>query len=171
MSVLRVLLPSLLILAVAVGVVLPWGGGKGARYVLPLLPFMMAYLFLARSEWWVPSPVVFASGLLLDIVTEGPLGYWPLVYLTGVLIARQLPESMLGNRLLRLSSLLLIVFVLAGVQVGVAALYHLRWVDWSGVLAGTLVAAGLTAVVDLAWPGGGAARALNVTERVSRPGR
>ena len=42
----------------------------------------------------VPSPVMFVAGIAMDIITNGPLGFWALIYLFGVLIARQLPHGL-----------------------------------------------------------------------------
>jgi len=165
MKVVHFILPSALILLAVAVAAAPLGVPTEASYVLQVMPYMLAHLFLARGKGFVPSPVVFVAGLFMDIASDGPLGFWSLIYLFGILIARQLPNSLMQTRLGRLSGMLLAVFALAAAQVALASLYQFRWIDWHAVLAGTLVAGLLTSLLDLLWPEGRADRPLNVTER------
>ncbi len=105
MIVLRWSMPTLVLVLVTLVATLPWGVGLVPRHVLPLLPFVVAYVFLTVTDWPVPSPTIFACGLLMDATGDGPLGYWALIYLAGTMIAQQLPRTLTESRLLRLSSL------------------------------------------------------------------
>ena len=165
MRIVHFMLPSALILLAVAIAAAPLGLPTEASYILQVMPYMLAHLFLTRSKGFVPSPVMFVAGLAMDIASDGPLGFWPLVYLFGVLLARQLPVGLMQTRLGRLSGLLLIVFALAAAQVALASLYQFRWIDWHAVLAGTLAAGLLTALLDLLWSEGRPDRPLNVTER------
>ena len=165
MNVAYLVLPSLLMVLATGVAVAPWGVRPVASIALQLLPYFIAHLFIVRGRGVVPSPVVFAAGLAIDIGTDGPLGFWALIYLTGVLIARQLPAVLLQSRFGRLSGLFLIVAALTATQVGIASLYQLQWIDWQVVLAGTALAGIAAAVLDLLWRGGRSERDLNVTER------
>lgn len=165
MTVVLAVLPSLLILLAVLIAVAPWGVAKEAEFVLQVMPYMMAHLFLARRRGLVLSPIVFLAGIGMDIASDGPLGFWALVYLFGVLVARQLPDGLLETRLGRFSALLLVVFALAAAQVGIASLYLLNWIDWHPVLAGTLAAGCITLLIDLAWQERSADRPMNVTVR------
>lgn len=149
MSVVMWVAPTVLMIFAVLLATAPWGPPAGAAYALPLMPYMVAHLFIARGHGFVPSPVVFGAGLAMDIATGGPLGFWALIYLSGVLVARQLPGGAGTDQMARLSGLLLIVFVLAAMQVGVASLYQLRWIDWFSVLGGTAVAGLIAAAADV----------------------
>ncbi len=168
MNALYAVLPSLIILSVLMLAVAPWGDAQQARLVLPLLPYMAAHVFLARGKGLVPSPVMFSAGIVMDLATHGPLGFWALIYLFAMLIARQLPDGLMSSRLSRLSGLLLMVFVLAAAQVGLASLYQLRWINWHEVLAGTLIAGLFAAALDLVWYERRSDRHINVTTRGAR---
>ncbi len=165
MNIVLLVLPSLLVLLAVLVAMAPLGAHADAGIVLQVMPYMMAHLFLARGKGFVPSPVMFAAGLAIDLTSGGPLGFWALIYLFGVLIARHLPSGLMHTQLGRLSGLLLVVFSLTAVQVGVASIYQLRWIDWHPVLAGTLVAGSITLLIDLMWRERVSERAINVTAR------
>jgi uncharacterized membrane protein YccC len=156
---------SILIGVVTLAAMAPWGAPDGARFVMPLLPYMAAHVFLARGLGVVPSPVLFVAGLFVDLATHGPLGFWALIYLSAALVARHLPAVMQRSILGRLGGLGAIVLVLIVFQVALASLYKFEWVDWQGVIAGTSIAALPLMVVDLLWRPGRDDRSLNVTDR------
>jgi rod shape-determining protein MreD len=104
----------------------------------------------------------------MDIATDGPIGFWAVIYLAAALVARQIPGEMMqgvSGRLAALAGMVVVLFVL---QVAIASLYRFEWVDWQGVIWGTGMAALGVLVVDLFWRGGGGERRLNVTERGAR---
>lgn len=76
-------IPALTLLAFVVVCVLPWGLSGSLGFVMPLMPFAVVYHW-ARIGMPLPSSVVFLAGFLVDVLTFGPLGYWPLVYLVGM---------------------------------------------------------------------------------------
>ena len=166
------ILPSVVITMVLALACAPWGAPDEARFVMPLLPYMAAHIFLARGVGVVPSPILFVAGLVMDLATHGPLGFWAIIYLSGALFARQLPGGIMQTVLGRQGALAATVLVLFVVQVGVASLYKLEWVDWRGVIAGTSVAALAVLIVDLIWRSGQSAAQVNVTQRgASQAGR
>ncbi len=172
MSIVLMVLPSCLVIVAVLIAVAPLGLKGDAVLVLQIMPYMMAHLFVARGKGFVPSPVMFLAGITLDVTSGGPLGYWALIYLFGVLIARQLPVGLMETRVGRLFGLLLVAVVLAAAQVGLASLYLLDWVGWRPVLTATFIAGAVPFVIDLMWRERGSERVLNVTARggESRPG-
>jgi rod shape-determining protein MreD len=165
MSIVMTILPTILVMSAVVIAAAPWGTSSSVSFVLPLMPYMMAHLFLARGKGFVPSPVMFLAGLAMDTVSDSPLGFWAWIYLFGVLVARQLPDGLVHSQFGRFTGLLLIVFALTAAQVGLASLYQLRWIEWHEVFAGTLVAGCITALIDLAWSVVQPKRSINVTAR------
>jgi rod shape-determining protein MreD len=70
---------------------LPWGASDWLQCSLSLLPLA------AIVHWSVdgsgPSAIaVFLAGLLLDLLSGGPFGYWALLYLTGLALSVHLPS-------------------------------------------------------------------------------
>jgi len=159
------ILPAVLVVAAVAVAAAPLGAPTSVSYVLQVMPYLIAHVFLVRGKGFVPSPLMFAAGLAIDIASDGPLGFWALIYLFGVLMSRQLPVGLTQTRTGRLSGLLLVVFALAAAQVGLASLYQLRWIDWHAVLVGTMGAGLIAGIVDLLWPDGRSDRSLNMTDR------
>ena len=165
MTIVLAVLPTCLVVLAVLMAAAPLAASVEIDVVLQVMPYMLAHLFLARRKGVVPSPVMFAAGIAMDIITNGPLGFWALIYLFGVLIARQLPRGLTSTQSGRVSGLLLIVFALAAAQVGLASLFRLAWIDWHPVLAGTLMAGFVTLLIDLAWRERSNETAFNVTAR------
>ncbi|MGI9478908.1 MAG: hypothetical protein ACR2PI_19560 [Hyphomicrobiaceae bacterium] len=165
MNIILAVLPTCLVFMAVLVAAAPLGASVEAGLVLQVMPYMMAHLFLARRKGVVPSPVMFAAGIAMDIISNGPLGFWALIYLFGVLIARQLPHGLTNSQSGRVSGLLLIVFALAAAQVGLASLFRLAWIDWHPVLAGTLMAGFVTLLIDLMWRERREETTFNVTAR------
>lgn len=124
------LVPTLSVAVLALLAVLPWGLPPDGRFVLPLLPFIAIHYWTSRhadrlSEW-----VPFAAGLSVDVLSDGPLGYWSLIYLVGYAIAleAQLVKGTgpFGRWLLFLASL----GVLALAAWAIASLYYLELAEW-----------------------------------------
>jgi len=159
------IVPSVIILLVALIAVAPWGAPDGARFVMPLLPYMAAHLFLMRGVGVVPSPVLFGVGVFMDLATNGPLGFWALIYLGAALVVRHLPGEMVRGVMGRLGGLGAMVLVLIVFQIALASLYKFEWVDWQGVIAGTSIAGVPVLLLDLLWRPGRRERQLNVTNR------
>jgi rod shape-determining protein MreD len=159
------ILPSVLVMLAVMVAIIPWSGTPGTGIALLVMPYMVAHLFLSRGTWFVPSPLLFFAGLVVDLTSDGPLGFWALIYLFGALIARQLTVGLHDTVIGRVSGILLIVFALAAAQVGVASAYQLDWVDWHIVLMGTGMAGVITMLVDVMWRERRSERDLNVTAR------
>ena len=159
------ILPTVLVVLAVALAAAPLGAPSSVSYVLQVMPYMAAHVFIVRGKGFVPSPLMFVAGLAVDLASDGPLGFWALIYLFGVLIARQYPIGLTQTQIGRLSGLLLVVFALAAAQVALASLYQLQWIDWHAVLAGTIAAGAIAGVIDLLWPEHRSDRSLNVTDR------
>ena len=96
MTVLATALPVLTLLAAALLSVMPWGLGEDVRFLLPILPFVVVHYWSRDWADLLPLPVVFGVALAIDVLTFGPLGYWPMIYLAGLTAAAAL-DRMLGR--------------------------------------------------------------------------
>lgn len=117
---------------------LPWGVGSEYRFVLPHLTFAVVHYWASRRPHSVPEWIVFAAGLMLDVMTGGPLGFWALVLLAGYVVA--VLQSERGEDTLR--RWLQFALALGGLAVFewlVASLYYLEWSDWRPFLAAALL--------------------------------
>lgn len=87
MRVLIALLPPASILVATLLAALPWGLPAENRFVMPLLPFVVIHYWMMRQPARVPEWLVFLCGVTLDVLTNGPLGFWALIYLAGFAFA------------------------------------------------------------------------------------
>jgi rod shape-determining protein MreD len=133
-------------LSIAVLVVfsaLPWGLEADSRFVLPLLPAVAIHYWVLRDKTvTVPEWFVFAVGLLLDVLTNGPLGFWSFIYLltyASAVLSQPFAHDGPFQRWLLMVAAVSLVAAIAWV---VTSLYSLQVVDWQpfvwGVIAATL---------------------------------
>jgi rod shape-determining protein MreD len=136
------LLPSLTILVAVLATAVPWGLPADATFVLPLVVVMMVFCWRAIEGAYLPPIAVVLLGLLTDVTTGGPLGYWGLIALLVSSIAwrTQFITDRWGSGVLWLVWVVA-VSVLAGFGWLLASLYFFRWVDWRPILIGAAASA------------------------------
>ncbi len=145
MSFLRRMAPVGSIALLTILAALPWGLPANDRFFLPLLPVIAIHFWTLRHDAWVPEWIVFLAGLSLDVLTQGPLGYWALIYLVAHLIATfSVPFAALGSapRFLLLGIAIVAVTI---VSWAVSSLYFFEIADWRPYAAGAGLA-GLSAL-------------------------
>jgi rod shape-determining protein MreD len=81
------MLPIVSILVAVLATAVPWGLPADATFVLPLVVVMMVFCWRAIQGAVLPPIVVMLVGLLTDVTTGGPLGYWGLMALMASSIA------------------------------------------------------------------------------------
>jgi rod shape-determining protein MreD len=69
-------LPLVVTLLLIVVVCLPWGAQPWIETALSALPAASIYYWSLRRPHLMPAVLVFGCGLLLDVLTHGPLGVW-----------------------------------------------------------------------------------------------
>lgn len=145
-----VLLPPLTVILTMAVTVLPWRVPDFAAFGLPFLTLGAVFFWAERSPGRLPSPLVLVAGLATDLVTDGPLGYWALLFLIGLALGgvagrlaghdRPLSQSWLG-----------FAVTLPGIVVlgwAIASLYYLTVLDMRLMLFAT--AAGIGGYLPLA---------------------
>ncbi len=145
------IVPSLVLFFAVVVAAVPWALPSRASFILPLLLIIFVFVLTLRRQRELPSLSVFAAGLLMDILTAGPLGYWAIIFLLTHTLA-----SLYAKRDAKPGfGMLWLVFGATAVAASVsgwalASLYFVRLIDWQPMLIGGVVAVVLFPLV--AWP-------------------
>ena len=131
----------------------PWPVSAEISRTFALLPLAMMAVANFRARASVPSALAFACGLTMDVLMQGVLGYWAVIYLIAMLLARLASPTVgtfLTGRLAVICGLGLGLFVF---QVAVAWGAYLLQPDWRvfafATMVVTLCAAGLELVLAL----------------------
>lgn len=134
MMVLRLLanvLPALLILLAVIVSAVPWGLPATTGFVLPLLTAMLVFLSACNARTRIPPWFAFLAGLLTDMLTAGPLGYWALIFLVAYALGGAMSRSGGRRSLVSLfGNYIITATVTAAVAWGVACIYYVRLIDW-----------------------------------------
>lgn len=149
------LVPSLMIAAMALVAVLPWGISSGSRFVLPLLPIILIYEWALRGAERLPPWVPFTAGLSIDVLTAGPLGYWSLVYLIGYILAVEIGSRFMSNAANHWPGFMVVLALTVAAAWGIASLYFLELAETGGYIWAALltliaypVGAGIVALLN-----------------------
>ena len=114
------------------------GSEEAGQYVMPLLPVVLVLVIGLRAPSAMPSWLAFGCGLVMDLLLQGPLGFWALIYLAALLAVRLVPIRQRQRALLRLVWISAICVGLAVLQWSVASAYL-----WAGVEVWPLAWAGV----------------------------
>lgn len=144
------LLPALSVLFAVVATAVPWGLPADATFILPLVVVMMVFCWRVIPGGALPPAAAVGLGLLADLMSGGPLGYWALMCLIAATVGGR--QGSLGEgRDIGVHWLIWIVFVsvLGGFGWLLASLYYFRWIDWWPIAVGVLASMALFPVVML----------------------
>lgn len=145
------LVPSLVLFFAVVIAAVPWVLPAEASFILPSLLIIAVFVLTLQRRRKLPGISVFAAGLLFDILTAGPMGYWAILFLLTYTIAVQY-RIRAGRKEF---SALWAVFagtatLAAAAGWGLACLYFVRIIDWQPMAIGAAV---IIAMFPLfAWP-------------------
>ena len=88
MNVMRAILPLLALVVLTLLAVFPWGiATPDGRFVLALLPGVAILAMNMRRPRAVREWMAFSAGLVIDVVSGEPLGFWALVCLAAFAVA------------------------------------------------------------------------------------
>jgi rod shape-determining protein MreD len=129
---------------------LPWGLPTEDRFFLPMLPVVAIHYWALRRHQALPEWSVFLAGLLLDVFTHGPLGYWPLIYLSAYTLGVLQVTAGRKSQLLRLALFAASLAVVATLGWAIASLFFFEIADWRPYARGaSLAALGAIVIVPL----------------------
>lgn len=153
-------LPAISVFLLVLLAILPWGGPAWFEPALALLSLGAIYFWSLRRPRLMPALVVFGLGLLLDVLTHGPLGVWAAAALIAGLAGRLARQSRVHpGRLRNFMFLVLTLFLAATLVAIVTSLARWQWPPWRSVGEAVAAAAcaypvlaALLSVVDGFWP-------------------
>lgn len=144
------LLPALTVLVTAAISVMPWRVPGFVAFGLPFLTLGTVFFWAERRPSQLLSLIVFSAGLMTDLVTDGPIGYWALLFVLGFALGSftgsysdggsKMQESWLGFALC--------LPIVAACGWAIASLYYLALLDLQLILFAT--AAGIASYLPLA---------------------
>jgi rod shape-determining protein MreD len=141
-------LPALSVLFAVVATAVPWGLPADATFILPLVVVMMVFCWRTIPGAALPPAGAVGIGLLADLMSGGPIGYWALMCLIGATVggrAGSLRES--SDFVLHWLIWSALVSVLAGFGWLLASAYYFRWIDWWPIAFGAMTSIVLFPVV------------------------
>ena len=148
------ILPALSVLFAVLATAVPWGLPADATFILPLVVVMMVFCWRIIPDAVLPLFVCMLLGLLTDVMSGGPLGFFALMTLIAASVGGQL-RSLIAPHELRI---LWLAWIALAASLGLfgwllASLYFFRWIDWWPILFGTLASIALFPVVlrGLGW--------------------
>lgn len=141
MKVVAYVVPFASVVILAVLAALPWGLPTEDRFFLPLLPVVAIHYWALRRREALPEWSVFCAGLLLDVFTHGPLGYWALVYLAAFTFGVLGEAAGRKSQLLRLALFAVSLAVIAALAWAIASIYFFEFADWRPYARGAGLAA------------------------------
>jgi rod shape-determining protein MreD len=142
------MLPALSVLFAVFAAAVPWGIPADATFILPLVVVMMVFCWRALPGTVLPPYLAMLLGLLTDITSGGPLGFWALMCLIAATAGGRAQSLTDGRDVSRLWLVWTGVACLVAV-IGwlLASLYFLRWIDWWPIAFGALASVVLFPVV------------------------
>jgi len=154
MTLLRGIVPVGLTFLAVLLAALPWGLPAEIAPALPLIPYVVIHAMIERRPSAVPDWLVFLAGLALDVLGQGPLGYWALVYLVGFVCVRSASEPGPSGTLRGILLLALTLAALVLVQWLITSIYRVHLAAVVPLLGGAAIALAAYAVVVLLFPAG-----------------
>jgi rod shape-determining protein MreD len=142
------ILPGLSVLFAVIAAAVPWGLPGDATFILPLVTVMMVFCWRSIPDAILPPALAMALGLLTDVMSGGPLGFWALLSLIAA-SAGGLAQPLTKERQYMGLWLAWVGLVSALALLGwlLGSLYFFRWIDWWPVVFGAAASVVLFPVV------------------------
>ena len=125
------IVPSLTVFIAVILASVPWGLPDDATFILPLAAIMTVFCWRAIPGAHLPAVIAVVFGLLLDVTSGGPLGYWALLALAAASVGTH--SQPFASRSDWSPLWLVWTGLAATLAVSgwlIALLYYFRWIDW-----------------------------------------
>jgi rod shape-determining protein MreD len=142
------MLPALSVLFAVFATAVPWGLPGDVTFILPLVMVMMVFCWRTLPGMVLPPYLAMLFGLLADVTSGGPLGFWALMNLIAATAGGLAPspnDAQDRNRLWFMWGMVAALIACLGWLL--ASLYFLRWIDWWPIAFGALASVALFPVV------------------------
>ena len=147
----RGIVPSLVLFLAVLIAAVPWALPAAAAFILPLLQIIFIFALTMRQDRELPAVSVFAAGLLMDVLTAGPLGYWAIIFLLTHTLAgmysRRAKHKRFANMWLAFAATAAVAALFGW---ALASIYFVRIIDWQPMIIGG--AASIVLFPLVAWP-------------------
>ena len=132
-------LPAFSVLIAVIATAVPWGLPAEATFILPLLVVMMVFCWRAIPGTELHPAAAAVLGLLADLLSGGPLGFWALMCLIAATVGLK-PGSFRERRDIWTEWLAWTALICALGLFGwlLASLYYLRWIGWWPIAFGVV---------------------------------
>ena len=142
--------PALSVLFAVLATAVPWGLPADATFILPLIVVTMVFCWRIIPDAVLPLSACMLLGLLTDVMSGGPLGFFALMAL--IAAKRRRPAALADRAARAAASCGSIVESCSRHALGLfgwllGSLYFFRWIDWWPILFGTLASIALFPVV------------------------
>jgi rod shape-determining protein MreD len=124
------IVPSLTVFFAMILASVPWGLPDDATFILPLVAVMTVFCWRAIPGANLPAVIAVLFGLLLDVTSGGPLGFWALMTLAAWSVGTH--AQAIASRSDWTPLWLVWIGLAATLAVSgwlIASLYYLRWID------------------------------------------
>ncbi len=127
---------------------LPLGLPEWAFFILPMVIGGLIYTWSLKQPESLPSWFVFTLGLLADVLSSGPIGYWPLFYLACQAVAFWLANNPVAFGLFRSwGGFLMTASLTTLLSWSTATLYYLHSIDWQPMVIGAAIVCAVYPVI------------------------
>jgi rod shape-determining protein MreD len=134
-----VIVPGLTVFFTVILAAVPWGLPDDATFILPLVAVMTVFCWRAIPGANLPAIISVVFGLLLDVTSGGPLGFWALLALAAASAgtrARPFASRSDWTPLWLAWTGLAATLAVSGWLI--ASLYYFRWIDWWPIALGAV---------------------------------
>lgn len=146
---LLVAMPSLSFSALVAIAVLPWNLPAQSALLLQLLPTIAIFYWTNDAKRALPSPLLAAGGLMIDVATFGPLGFWAAVYLAAQVCSSALPVRDIATPTRRVAAFFALTLLLSALQWAAMSVYLVTIADWRPLAVAGVIVSVVYAVVCL----------------------
>ena len=123
-------IPALTLFLAGLMAVLPWGLDASSRTVVSFVPVALVHYWSLRQPDGLPVGYIFVLGVLMDLLGQGPVGYWALLMLVAAGSARVAAVAGLHDTSLsRAVNFVIAMAVTTAVGWSLASLYLARALD------------------------------------------
>lgn len=128
-------------LVIAIAGTLPWGLPEPLTFVAPMITIAAVFYWSWVDRRWMPVWLAFSIGLLTDLLSQGPFGYWSLLFVIGHTAAvLMVSRTGLQNWFFGFLTFGATTVLLIAIGWAVASLYFLQAHDWQAILMSGAVA-------------------------------